>query len=771
ELFDPPHGSTVTSNQVTLAGRSGGAAGVKVNGTTALVSSDSFCATIELPLEGDNVVAITCTDPSGNPTGTTATIVLRRVTGEPSLAITSPTEGSVTAAETVSVTGVATGAASVEVNGALAALTGEAFSVTGVRLTPGLNIVSAVARSASGRMVSASRRVLHLKDAPSLTITSPATAITTGASSIDVSGLWSNLDPSTITITAGGSSVTVTATSFSETNGSFVAASVPLTTGQQTVVVEARDLLGRTATATIPVTVAAGNPSIAISEPADNRVFASTDGDSFVVRGTFTAAPGAVVEVGGAAATLDSATTFSATVPFVPGRMTPVIARVTAGDGGSAIDTIRVTRAATKPSVVERFPAENAVQVDPSTMPMILFSAAMDRASTAPAFRLENAAGTAVSGTLRLDRDVLTFAPSAHLTAGERYTMRLETSARALSSDPLGSELSSSFTVSATAPRTPPVLSNVPASVCASTLTVAGTAPAGARLRIDLGTLAFATTASADGTWSYQLPIGGLSGHQVVRVRVVTADGAFSPATESCFVVDCDGPRVIGASFDRSTNRITVTFSKAIKPESAASSFRLQLPDGRNVPATVALQTPPSAVALTPAEDLKSKTFTLTVETTIEDLGGKKLAFPFSQQFAFGDDADPVPGDGSGYISGEVFDAETGRPLPGVTVTVIDAPLETTTDSRGRYSARAVEGAHTLRLALDGYTTAWRQLIVPPGVGVNPVDVRLTPRGSVAIATTGALTLVHRDTALRIPEGGVATGAEVALTHVGAQSL
>lgn len=710
--FDPAHGSVVTSPTVTISGRTGGATAVTVNGTPAVVANGSFCATVELPAEGDNALVISC-EGAGEP----QTLVLRRATNEPSIAIELPAEGSVTVNETIAVSGTAGGAITVDVNGVPATLNGGAWSVPNVRLANGLNVLVARARGASGRTVATSRRVLYLKDAPAVTITAPAASLVTGSNSIDVSGGWSNVDPATITV--GG--VAANAKTLSDTTGTFAAAAVALVPGSNTITVAARDAAGRTATASVVVTLTAGAPSVTITEPADNAVFSADSADTFTVRGTFHAAAGSTVEVAGETATLDG-TSFTATVRHATGRVTPVLARVTTPDGAAAVDVVRVTKLAARPKVLEHFPAA-ALDVDAGAMPLVLFSLPMDLASTKEAFRLETASGSPVSGTFRLDRDVATFAPAALLAPGERYTIRVAGTAKSIGGDALEAALATTFTVASTAGSRAPTLNPIAAG-CAQQVSIGGTAPANARLRIDLGPLTFTTTATASGSWSFQLPAGGYSGYQVVRVRVAGSDGSLSPAAESCFLVDCAGPQVVSASFDRTANRLTITFTKEVKPP-AGDAIVLRLADNRTAGATLA--TNAKTVTVTPSEDLTRKTFTLTVTTAVEDLGGTRLSFPFTQTFTYDADAPPTAGDGSGFMSGEVFDAETGRPLAGAAVFVDVAAMPLITDARGRYAAQLPEGAHTLRVTADGYTSVWRQIIIPPGAGVIPIDVRLTP--------------------------------------------
>jgi RHS repeat-associated protein len=801
--FDPADGALITADHVTLIGRTGGAPGVKVNGTAAVVSNGSFSATVNLPVEGANEVNVTCTDANGAATGQPKKITLTRVTGAPSITITEPAHNSVTATEVNTVRGTIAGEVSqVTVNGSAATITGNTFSAPNVRLSSGVNVVVARARNAAGRTATDSVHVTWLKNSPAITITSPTTALTVRTPTLDVSGVWTNLDPASVTVTRGGNAAGVQTVVTSDTTGTFVAASVPLATGLQTITVRGLDRLGRAATATIDVTRAEGKPSIVITEPTDNTFFGSGAGATFTVRGTFDAETAATVEVNGENATLQGST-FTAAVPFSSLLNTPVVARVTELTGTFAIDTIRVSKLGAAPKVVETFPDADAVDVDAGTLPLVLFSAAMDRASVRSAFRLENAAGTAVSGDVVLDRDVLTFAPAALLTPGERFTMRIAATAEDLAGNAMGTAFARSFTVAATAPVTAPTLNAHASRVCGS-LELTGIAPPNVRVRIDLGTLTFNTSASATGTFAFTLPLSGRSGFQVARVRVVGSDGSLSAAAEAQFEVDCAGPQVTNATYDRGTNALTITFSKAINiatvTTGATGSVRLQLTDGTIIGGTVSALAAASSVSIVPAQNLTEQSFTLTVTTAVQDTSGTALTASYSRAFTIGE---PTLGDGAGYISGEVFDADTGRPLPGASVS-IDVPLGAfarpagtqsaaripeigataavvgIADNRGRYLRELPEGAHTIRASADNYTTVWRQTIVRTGAGVIPTDIRLTPRGVTKSGNGAALVLNHGGAPatplalpaeLRIPAGMIASGNSVTLTSVGAQSL
>jgi len=814
--FDPKDGSIVLSSTATLVGRSGGAIGVKVNGVAAAVADGSFRATVELPNEGANIVTIACTDGSGNPTGTPVTITLNRITGDPSISIDTPAEGFATGSDTIAVTGtVGPGVIGADVNGATATITGNdvsvsrPFIVANLRLAAGLNVLAAHGKNGAGRIATASRRVFLLKELPIISVSSPLSGISTGSASVTVSGTWTNLDPATIVITNLASGLTVPSPGIatSDTTGTFNASSVALIPGEQTLKVSGRDKLNREATESVTIKLIAGTPSVSITQPLDHSYFGPSAGTTFAVSGSFQGAAGSTVDVNGSAATLSGAT-YSANVPFATGAggLTPVVARVTEPGGASGVAAIVVTKLSAAPKVIESFPAPNAVEVDPGALLLVLFSAPMDRASLAGgAFRLEDASGATVSGTLFLEKDVVTFAPAALLTRGSHYTIRVTVAAKDVAATALESEYVAGFTVGTSAPSTPPSVTPVAAAFCGQIVTIKGTAPAGSRVQAESGSITIPGTADAQGNFTISYPLSGQSGYATVRVRIVGSDGSLSPAAELTFRVDCVGPQVLNATYERTgANRIAIVFSESIDPASATvaadGAIYMTLSDGRIVGGTASVSG--STVTVAPAEDLSAKSFTLNVTTVVRDTIGNRLTAPYTQNFSISNEQPPA-GDGTGFISGEVYDATTGRPLPGAAIT-IEVPatafaktatqslkssttqslkpstlsVSTNTDGRGRYLVRLPEGAHTIRATMNGYTSVWRQIIVAAGAGVIPIDVRLTKVGDTKTSTGAALTLTHggettitRKVTLSIPGGVVASGKSVSLTAVGGQAL
>jgi RHS repeat-associated protein len=755
--FDPADGAVVTANSVTLVGSSGGAASVTVNGVPASVANGMFRATVELPLEGANNVAIACE-------GTNKTIVLQRVTAAPSITIDTPAEMSPTASETITVTGTVSGATSVDVNGTPAVVSSNTWTASNVRLAAGLNILAAHATSAAGRIAVATRRVVYLKNAPAISISSPAAGFVTGAAAVDITGTYANVDPLTIAISGG---TLVPQQPYSDTTGSFVLRNAPLATGAQTLTVTAHDALNRTVSAPVDVTRTAGAPSIVITAPADNSWLSTTA--PVPVTGTFTAADGSRIDINSSAATL-SGGAFSGSVTLAGSGVTPIAARLTQPDNASAVATVLVNSLQSAPSVRLTFPAADAVGVDAGVIVLVSFSAPMEKTSLQSAFSLVNAAGAPVSGQFRLDKDVLSFAPAAALNPGERYTMHVTTAAKDLAGSALDKELVSSFTVAASAGSAPQVTA-ITQPVCGTSVTISGTVPAGAQVRIDYAGATLFTTASSTSAFSQLLGISSQSGYYVARVRVVGADGSLSPAAEVPFTVDCAGPAVVGATYDRTANLVTINFSKPIDFTSisvgAAGSIQLTLADGTPVAGTAAQGSSSSVVAVTPGPpDPRGVTLVLLVTTGVKDTSGRNLAASFPQTFTVGGDAQGASG-GNGFVSGQIIDAGTGRSLGAAHVVIGTAP--TTSRANGSYSMALPEGAYTIHAYADGYTDVWRQVVVRAGQGVVPIDIRLTGRGTSA--NHGGDSTLTRRASLNIASGAIPPGATATVTAVGAQGL
>lgn len=714
--FDPKDGSAVFTERVRIGGRSGGASGVLINGLAATVAGGTFCGEATLA-PGRNEITIRCANANDPP----VTLVLSRDV-EPSIVIT----GTTRTGSTVTVRGtVSEGVVSGDVNGLAFTPANGQFTVTDVALTPGLNVITARARTSSGRIAVATTRVVHA-GSPQVAITSPLPGTETGAATIDVTGTYVHADAVHV------NGVAATIARVTDTSGTF-AATVPLT-AETTITATAS-----TATASVTVRKIVGAPSISITTPHDN----ANVGGVVQVSGTFAAADGAQILVNGTPATING-NAFSATIDAT----TPILARVTEPDGDDATDAIRITRLAPL-QVRDTFPTANATTVDRGAALLVLFNRVVT--DPANALRLTDANGANVEGQLFVDRDAITFAPLAPLRAGETYTLTTSLVAPA-------HELR--FTTAATAPAAPPLLDEVETEGCMSSIVLTGRATPNARVRLESGGVTLHASANSTGAFRFTLPLSGQPGFHLVRVWELGQDGSRSADRALCFRVNCELPRVTSASLDRHARKLVLEFSRPIDPSTLVAA-----PDGTIVviPETTTALTGSVAcenttATITFSEELPPLRITVTVKKEIRDTSGAAMAADYTQTFH---PDTTQSGQGSGYVTGAVHDATNGRPLANATITIGEATL--TTNDRGRYSRVLPEGAWTIEARADGYTSAWRQVVVPAGAGVVPLDIRLARRNT---------TLAHGgDTSITKPIA-LTTGATAArLTSLGAQSL
>jgi RHS repeat-associated protein len=855
--FDPPNNSGVFADVVRIAGRASGASNVLVNGTRANFADASFCATVPMQ-PGRNDVRIECADTNGASTSPATFLTLYRYT-DATILVTSPQNGALAPAAKTIVSGtVGAGVVSGDVNGLPFTIPDDgaathSFTVTDVPLTNGLNVLLARARTSSGRIAMTSVRVKYFGAAPLLAITSPLPATRTGAAAIDVSGTWANIDPSTIAASLGSSSFTATARQHSDTTGTFVVTSIPLAAGTQVITVTGRSRSGVPVSATVDVERAAGAPWIAIATPADDTVFplAATKPDP--ITGSVSPAAGTTVQVNGVPATVDPSGGFSAAIDF-SGAVTPVVARAIAPDGSSAFDAIRIIRLAKPLTVIDSYPAANAVAVDPGVLIVLLFANPIDGMTAASSLLLADSSGAVVAGEFFVDNDAISFAPLRPLTPNTTYTLTAAATLKDISGAPLDAPYSLTFSIAGSAPASAPRLDQQDSAGCFTATAVSGHASvSGARLRLDVDGVTMTTIAAVDASFRFDFTLSGQGGLHLARVREVGADGTLSPDATVCFRTNCAAPQILGASLDRAAKTLVVQFSKPMKPETltAGPAGTIQLtPSGSPaIAGTVSMNAAADTATLSMTADLSPPLITLVVKKDIQDATGISMAADYAQAFTTG--GDDSRGRGEGYVSGAVYDATSGRPLAGAQIDIAapvnafshsagiraseeigapparrperrlpaaaaragsprtgrqaaGAPISSdflgtqdlrlkaaprlvsivfatgpaTSDDRGRYSRALAEGAYTVETNAAGFTTVWRQVVVPVGAGVIPIDIRLTRRaaeeeatGAAMVLTHGGQTAVTKLAELSLPATSIAPGRKISLTSVGAQSL
>jgi RHS repeat-associated protein len=774
--FDPPNNAAVFSDSLTFTGRSGGAAAVLINGVRAGLDSGSFAASLALPHDGANVVTVACADGNGVPTSDPqSTVTIYRYTNTPSITITYPTPEPALGTSVVSVTGtVGADVVSGDVNGKPFTPANGTYSVPGVSLAPGLNIITAHGRNAAGRAGVATVRVVVSTGAPALSITSPLPLTETGATTIDVSGTYLNVEPSSVKV---GNVAAVTHPT-SDTSGTFVANVALAPNATSTLTATAHNAAGVEATAGVDVQQVTG-PSIQIGTPADNTIYPANAAAPDAVTGTFSAPAGSTVSVNGTVAVV-TGNAFTAPAVFQPSSdgSTIVTARVTTTTGASATDSIRVVRLTKALTVLSSFPEADAV-VDPGVLVVVFFSNPLERSTAAAALSLVDEGGTSITGRAFVDNDAISFAPDVPLAAGRRYTFTVSQALKDLGGQSLAAPFALPFRTAATAPAAAPVVNNADKTECLTTDTITGLASvAGARVRLTLDGSPTSTIAAADRSFSFVINFTGQAGYHIARIVELGADGTLSSERDVTYRINCSGPSVVAATLDRAVKKLTIQFSKPMTAATltAAATGSIQLRAGSAAPlaGSVTLNTAGDVATVGYTGDLAAS-FTLTVTTAAHDAGGVPLAADYVQSFPL-DASGPA---GNGYITGAVYDATNGRPLQGATVVITPAANGTsTTDEHGRYTSSSLgEGAFGIEAGAAGFTKIWRQVVVPAGSGVVPIDIRLTRRG--ADANSGADVTLHDggDTAvtkaaeLFVPSAALPPGHTLTLTAVGGQSL
>lgn len=736
--FDPANGSSLYTANITISGRTGGASSVLVNNAPALMGDGSFAAPVTLQ-PGRNDIQIKCADSSD-----VTTLTLYRYT-DATVTITSPTNGAISPASTINVSGTVTdGVIRGDVNTRDFIPSNGTYGVSAVPLGNGLNIITAHAKTSSGRIATASVRVKYFGGAPQLVITSPLAGTQTGASTIDVSGTYTNVDPSTIAI-AG---TTVQTKTLTGTTGTFTATVALAPNAKTTITVTGRSRNNVDVNTATDVTNA-GTAIVTITSPLDNTALSATTAH---ITGTFAPILGSQVQVAGVNATTDANGNFAADVDLSAATTSsvPIVARVTTSDNQIATDAIRIIKLGAL-TVKDTFPSSNAIEVDSGVLIVARFSNALDGATVAGSVKLTDASGATIDGETFVDNEIVSFAPIAPLTAGMHYTFTVAQTLKDLAGSSLASPYALQFTIAASAPANPPVVDQSDFTGCITKATITGTASApGARVRLDVDGVTLQTNSdAATGKFTFDFTLSGQPGYHIARVRQMASDGTLSAEKDIAYNINCAAPRVVAASLDRVAKKITINFSKPMKLSSLASAIFVN----GNAATSVTLNAGGDVATASFTEDVTNANVALKVLKSVEDTTGQTLAADYTTTFAASSNQ-PT----GGYVSGAVYDATNGRPLMDASVTIVST---TTTEEHGRYVVPLDEGVYTIQVTKPGYTTVWRQIVVPSGSGVVPIDIRLTKRGNA-----GGDTTVTKKVELTAP-----SGTSLTLTSVGAQSL
>jgi RHS repeat-associated protein len=782
----PAAGSAVATATVSLVGRAGGAASIKVRVPqsgggiqeypAALADGTFLAGDVPLPVVGENRLELVCVDASGAVQSLPHSIERLAAGAGPTIEITSPASGALLGTDTAAVTGkVSSGA--VTVNGLAAVVEPgsglRTFQASAVPLAEGPNPILARTVDAAGR--TAEDRVVVQRDtqAPRVQITRPDNhsqvgVAGSGPAAIDVSGLVDlDSEPNLQTVVVSSSQGSVAASVDPQT-GVFVAQGVRLDPAAgagvfQTVTATATDGLGHAGTSSVEIALDPSGPAIVLSAPADLARFAAGAPAQITVNGEAWAAPGTAVSLNGV--DLDPASlpweaagpdgrrhvafTAAVSLPAADGPF-GIIARATDLQGRWAQDRRLLFRDVQRPKVVEMVPSDGAAGVEPNGLVLVLFSepirhASLDAADGLTLKRLST--GETVVGTKTVAGQAVGFAPGAALAAGEEYVLRAGAAITDVAGNALIAPAESHFRVGTVGTSQTPVLDPLPAVMCADEIQVTGKAAAGSTLKARDGSLTFTGFADAAGAFSIAVPITGSGFHLIAVWSLDPVSGARSSETTAVVRIDCRAPSVVEARFDRAVGTVRIVFSESMKPATltvGGTGAAIRLLDaeasGTYQDGTLSLPSDSTAeVKLDTAANAwwRDRPVRLQVGPPAADAEGNAMAAVFETVFFPGGD-DPS----GAFLFGEAYDDSTGRPLAGATVGLYSGgqalpgsgeagtPVAgAVTDGRGRFvlAGEVPAGRYALVVAGPKTTRVYRRLSLRPAAGMVPFDSRLTP--------------------------------------------
>ncbi|MCP4662866.1 MAG: hypothetical protein GY856_46335, partial [bacterium] len=274
ESLTPAAGAVVAASSVTLQGVVSGAVEVTVAGESVALVGEEFLKTLTLTDEGDNVFPLMAKSAGGQ---WSAPLEYRIVldTSAPELTIAEPTDGELRADRNLTVSGTASDPhlSVVQVNRRDVTLVDSSYTVTNIALAEGPNTIRARAEDTAGNAVEVERTVELDTRAPEVEIWDPEHGTVVPGPTLKISGRA--LDPHLDRIEIDGMTAQLVGDSWE--------ISVPLSEGENGIMVEAFDTLGNRGEATVNVARASEVPEIRIEEPAAGLV---TQAEVIVVSGT-----------------------------------------------------------------------------------------------------------------------------------------------------------------------------------------------------------------------------------------------------------------------------------------------------------------------------------------------------------------------------------------------------------------------------------------------------------------------------------------------------
>jgi len=336
----PATNATTTSADLAVSGTVSdalsGIAIVTCNGTAATVTTGAFTCTVTL-IAGDNTITVIATDIAGNPTTATILVSYNRDSQPPTIAVTSPTNGTFTKNSSIPVSGTASddvAVASVTVNGSAVTLTNGTWT-TNVPLSggDGAKPITAVATDTAGKQSTVTINVVVDTTAPSISV-----AVTPAPNA------------------AGWNKAPVTASFTCADAGSGIAncpsaAAVATDVASQVVSGTAVDNAGNSANTSTTIKLDQTPPVLTVTTPADQAKFY---GATATLTGTASDALSGLASVTckGSPATMLTSTSFSCTVTLDSGsNSVPIVATDVAGNQTLVTRTLIYTADTTVPVI------------------------------------------------------------------------------------------------------------------------------------------------------------------------------------------------------------------------------------------------------------------------------------------------------------------------------------------------------------------------------------------------------------------------------------
>ncbi|MCP3902965.1 MAG: Ig-like domain-containing protein, partial [Planctomycetes bacterium] len=403
------------------------------------------------------------------------------------------------------------------------------FQVESLALAEGDNVLRARAEDLAGNATEVERTVVLDTRAPEVTITDPAPGTVTGEASYTFSGTVA--DPHLDRVEVAGQAATLT--------GDRWSISVPLTEGDNEIVVEAFDTLGHRGTASVDVEFQSDAPSVHIDEPTEGFVTSSSPID---VSGTVDA--GATVTVNGEAAVVTDGT-FTATGLALLEGQNRLLARATDAEGREGVHTRVVVLDTLAPVTASSQPADGGSAIALMSSFLVTFSEPMAEPA-AGALTLRTAAGAAITATVTVEASVIRLQPQSSLPSATDIELELTAGLTDLAGNALADPQILTFTTdeSSGAPGAPSINPLPPFYLCANSWTLTGTTVPRALVRAEGGASTAEARADENGAFSLEIALAPGRLHRL-SVTATDLDRQVSPAAEVEIVHDCAAPTVL----------------------------------------------------------------------------------------------------------------------------------------------------------------------------------------------------------------------------------